>query len=472
MALEIEKKFLLKPFNIENILKKLDFSYEKKKISQYYIPDGNPIRIRKYGNKYFLTIKKGEGLVREEYEKELRENEFKNLLSNAKNIRSIFKTRYIVKLKKITYEIDRFKIDLKGLYFLEVEFKNVDDANRFKINKIFQNLILADVTDDRRFSNFSLASTKTIPSLKSCKSIVDIEEIDPLCSTKEALKTILYSLFRRVNYFHQNILNEPQNIENLHQFRVSFRKIIVFLKEFKKFFDEKWIDNTYKDLKNFMEKTNQKRDLDVLISQFDDYLTHLPPSMKENLIPLKNSLIHWQNREEKRVFEILHSKEYKKILTLLNEAIQNDKVYLSESNTPIIVTSYNIIQKKKKKIFKLANLIDDKSLPKEYHKLRIEFKRLRYLLETFSHFYEDKEVEKFIKRCKKIQDILGAHQDLEVQREHIVQYIKKNSNLKIDTILAVGKLIGDMEFEEIKRREEFRKKYKKLSKLLKSSTIY
>ncbi|WP_187647767.1 CYTH and CHAD domain-containing protein [Nitrosophilus labii] len=467
MALEIEKKFLLKPFNIENFLKKAGLNYKSFDISQFYIFDSNtPIRIRKFGKKYFLTLKKGEGLAREEFEREITKDEFENILSNYKDIYSLYKTRYKVKTRKKIYEIDRFEKELKGLFFLEVEFKDEKEAKYFNIDKRFKQLILEDVTEDIRFSNFFLAKNQNIPTLQNCENILNIEEIAPLCSTKEASKTILHSLFRRAEYYREKILTGDEDIENLHQIRVSLRKMLVFLKEFKEFFQKKWFETIYSQTKEVMSSTNKKRDIDVLLSNFDEYLSHLPPSMKDYLKDFKDKLQEIQEKEQKRILELLKSEKFKNIKNLIDSIS-----FTAKASFPIIVTSYKIIKKREKKIFFLAKSIVKNTPAYKYHELRIQFKRIRYLLEFFSRLYQKKETQIFIKNCKNIQDILGRHQDLEVQRIHIKEYLKKR-DFSFDTILSVGKLIGDMEFEEFKQRKLFRKLYKKLSKRLKSSIIF
>ena len=466
MAIEIERKFLLKPFNIENYLKEHKFEYKSINILQFYLFKSQEfIRVRKYGKKYFLTIKRGEGIVREEYEKEISENDFNKILSQSKDICSLSKKRFVVKVKNYKYEIDRFENELKGLFFLEIEFKSKKEAKNLNIDKRFKNLILVEVTENKNFSNYYLAKAKSISSLRECKDILNIEEIDPLCSTKEAALVILHSLFRRALFYKDRILNQDKDIENLHQLRVSLRKMIVFLKEFKDFFEDDWYKKSFNQIKEIIAFTNKKRDIDVLILNFDKYLLSLPPSMKKPLFEFRNELKNIAKKEEERVLEFLKNKKIQ-----IKEILENI-VFTKRADFLIITTSYAIIKKQEKKIFKLANKIDKSSSATKYHKLRIEFKKLRYLLEFFSSFYQKDKIKIFIENVKKIQDILGMHQDLYVQREHIKEYLKL-TNPSLDLALSIGKLLGDMEYSEIEARKIFRKKYKKLSKMLKSSTIF
>ena len=63
-----------------------------------------------------------------------------------------------------------------------------------------------------------------------------------------------------------------------------------------------------------------------------------------------------------------------------------------------------------------ARAIDDDSPAEDYHELRKKGKELRYLLELFgAPLYPAEVVKPMIKTLKVLQDVLGRHQDREVQ---------------------------------------------------------
>ncbi|WP_281951902.1 CHAD domain-containing protein [Nitrosophilus kaiyonis] len=459
MSLEIEKKFLLKPFNIKNFLKKYKIPYKKIKIKQIYLAKNPPIRIRKYGKKYILTTKKGSGLIRKEYEKNINKKEFLQYLKNYKKIGELKKIRYIFKIKNFTYELDIFKKDLKGLFFLEVEFKNKKSANKFRIDKRFKDFLIEDVTENREFSNFSLAKNKKIPS-KNCNNILEVELIDPLCSTKDSLKTLFHSFNRNIIYYQKKFL-EDNDPEHIHKIRVNLRKTRVFLKEYKKYLNEEENKNFSSFFKNFMQKSNKKRDIDVLKENFFKYKISIPKDLKKYL---ENLLLE----ETNKIKNLLKSDEFEKLKEIYSN-MQKESFYNQNSNVPIIISSYNIIEKKISKIFDITKKLNQNSPADEFHKLRIEFKKFRYLLEAFSHFYNIKEIENLIKKTKNIQDILGSLQDIETG-------IKLLNEIANTAFQNENKIIEDitirLEDEKIINKKLFFKKYKNLKKYLKNSIIF
>jgi adenylate cyclase len=126
MALEIEKKFLVKhPLA----------GYEQfphKEIIQGYFNDpstGKSIRVRKIWDEYKVTRKKWHGLIREEIEVTITKEEFDQYRFQVEN-HFLEKTRYYIPYEWLTIELDVYK-NLQWLMTAEVEFKTKRDAKKF-----------------------------------------------------------------------------------------------------------------------------------------------------------------------------------------------------------------------------------------------------------------------------------------------------------------------------------------------------
>ena len=151
--MEIERKWLIDKEKIPYDLEKL----EAHEITQAYISFSPTIRIRRIKdlNRYILTMKgssKDGGLSREEYEIDIDEKQFENLLKKCEG-KIIHKTRYIVHEGDLKLEIDLFEKDYEGLSYLEIEF---DDPERAR-NYPDPCYAIKDVTYDKRYTNASLA---------------------------------------------------------------------------------------------------------------------------------------------------------------------------------------------------------------------------------------------------------------------------------------------------------------------------
>ncbi|HEY2138528.1 MAG TPA: CYTH domain-containing protein [Chthoniobacterales bacterium] len=149
-SVEIERKFLVRKLP-ESLT-----SYPRAEIAQGYLvslDDGLQVRLRRHGNKHFLTFKRGAGHVREEREVELTEQQF-NALWPATEGKRLVKTRYEVPFGERVVEIDVYHGKHEGLVVAEVEFDAEEAAKEFQPPDWLGN----DVTGDPRYSNQLLAS--------------------------------------------------------------------------------------------------------------------------------------------------------------------------------------------------------------------------------------------------------------------------------------------------------------------------
>lgn len=158
MALEIERKFLIEKPDLEWIKNNTDC--EVLEIVQTYLGRnqegfGNRVREIKINGvkKYFHTAKKSlSGITRIELEKEITKLEYEKHLENKKDRISLEKTRYIVKLNNLKYEIDIYPF-WNETAILEVELKN--EKQRFEIPDFIK--VIGEVTNNLDYSNQSLA---------------------------------------------------------------------------------------------------------------------------------------------------------------------------------------------------------------------------------------------------------------------------------------------------------------------------
>jgi CHAD domain-containing protein len=107
---------------------------------------------------------------------------------------------------------------------------------------------------------------------------------------------------------------------------------------------------------------------------------------------------------------------------------------------------------------RMGDAIDDASPAEDYHELRKKGKELRYLLELFGSSLFDAEVVKpMIRTLKGLQDVLGRHQDREVQvallRSLAPEVAKADRGA--EALMSLGALIARLAEDERAARNEF-----------------
>ena len=159
--MEIERKFAVVkiPENLEN--------YVKEEIEQGYLCIKPTVRIRKSNDEYTLNYKwKQKGLKEKvaiqniEYTMPLTKENYNILLNKIENY-LIKKDRYKIPINdNLIVELDIFHGNLEGLVFAEVEFPNLEAAEKF--NK--PEWLGKDLCFDNRFDNTLLSKVEKYTS--------------------------------------------------------------------------------------------------------------------------------------------------------------------------------------------------------------------------------------------------------------------------------------------------------------------
>ena len=150
--MEIERKYLLSALPPREILGR------GVAIRQGYIDAADPeIRVRQKDSEFFLTIKSGAGVRRQECEVQIPAATFEKLWPLTEGAQ-ILKTRYTVQHGDARWEIDEFGGTLAGLYLAEVELASESET----VTPPAFLSVVRDVTDNPRYQNKSLA-TRGLP---------------------------------------------------------------------------------------------------------------------------------------------------------------------------------------------------------------------------------------------------------------------------------------------------------------------
>ena len=419
---EIERKYLLN----RSILEFLDkTSTSHKKITQFYIKAtaNKSLRFRKYGSQYYKCIKQGTGGVREEIEEEVSRKVYKRNLKKRIG-RSIKKIRYLFKVDNYEYSIDVYKKPFDALYIMEVEFVSITAYEHFVLPSILKAYVKKEVTEDEAYKNKNLALFG-----------LPLEENE----TKEngsvnTLMKVFEKLLHAIYLYRKKVLTGGDD-EYLHQFRIACRRSVVLMGEFKFFYREERLLEHRVGLKNLIRISNTKRDMDVLISELN---TTEVPLYQDALNILKEHVEKRLHKENIAIIDYLQSKACTDILLTWKNYITD----ISRTNIsiygryPIVPLSKYVIFKQFLKIKKRIKDLDPKHDASEtLHKLRIEYKKMRYLLETFGYLYEKKQIKKLLKEMKRLQDVLGLFHDSHQQKMIFESLLKTEENERVRSFI-------------------------------------
>ena len=282
-------------------------------------------------------------------------------------------------------------------------------------------------------------------------------------SVEEATSIILQSQFVIVKANWKGV-RQDWDPEFLHDLRVATRRVRSLLGQFKEVLPFAGFKRLRKDLKWIGRVTGPKRDIDVYLSTLASYDKVFPSEVVKGLRPLRDYLLRRQQEERETVAKALGSGRYRRLVSNWEAAIEVQDRPIS--GVPIAKIAAARIIGVHRRILSAGEEIGDRFDPQRLHALRIECKQLRYLLEFFRTLFGPKVLGHLIKELKRLQDVLGAINDLQVQQQNLQRYAKAMVSEDVSqtaTLLNMGRLLGHFETCQVSLFPEFRESLKSFS---------
>ncbi len=234
--------------------------------------------------------------------------------------------------------------------------------------------------------------------------------------------------FANARRYQADILN-AQDPEFLHQYRVCLRRTRAILSLLKGQFPEREQQRLSVVLKELMQKTNLLRDLDVYLLKKEQFFTQLADKHHQGL------QIFFADIEQRRAAQLndvcdwLRSERYQQLCREIQTQLQ--AIQAAEpprANISCAAYARQALYKRFKKVSARAANIDAHSADKKLHKLRIECKKLRYLLEYFAPLLTASGYQCELKKLKQLQGYLGDFNDSAVEDDFLSHYLADKNN--------------------------------------------
>ena len=183
----------------------------------------------------------------------------------------------------------------------------------------------------------------------------------------------------------QGVIAETEPEFN-HQYRVTLRRIRSLLLLLKPNFCPFEFKLLKPNLKLLMKQTNTLRDLDVFLIDREHYLNR-SPEYQDKLASVFDVIETQQIEALKSVRQWLTSDSYLKTCVMIENSLRRASQYEVDNVESIVVCSNKRILHHYKLVSNACKGLNRKSNDGEVHQLRIECKKLRYLLEYFAPLY-------------------------------------------------------------------------------------
>lgn len=241
--------------------------------------------------------------------------------------------------------------------------------------------------------------------------------------------------------------------EFLHDLRVSVRRTRAVLRELRTLFEPGRLRHFRAEFRWLQAVTGDVRDLDVYLLGFEALRGLVPVGIQAELDPALAVLRSRRSNAHRRMVRALRSDRVGRLLVSWRGELAG-----LTGGPPVGELAGRRIAKVYRRMVKLGRAIDADSPPERYHELRKQGKELRYLLELFGvPLYPEPVVTPMVRTLKALQDVLGRHQDREVQAATLRSVADELAGLERGpaALMAIGVLTERIEADQLTARAAF-----------------
>jgi CHAD domain-containing protein len=286
-----------------------------------------------------------------------------------------------------------------------------------------------------------------------------IQPIAPQDTMAEAgRKVLLHDFIKMLE--HEAGSRSGEDIEDVHDMRVSTRRMRSALRTFMPYFKGKAIRSFRASLRKIADALGAVRDLDVLIDDLGKFEKKHGGSLQGAIALLDAQ----RNEARAALHKALDRKGYSRFVVQFGDFLTTPGA--SARSVDGAGTSPNQVRHILPTLVyehlgavRAYDAAIDESDPETLHALRIEFKRLRYL----AHFFEEvlgETTASFLKDLKAIQDHLGRMQDIQVASDRLEDLM---SDLNDENAAALTAYLEAINAESDELGEKFPAVWKKFN---------
>ena len=281
-------------------------------------------------------------------------------------------------------------------------------------------------------------------------------------SAADATRAILLHLLDAME-INEDGTRRDVDSEFLHDFRVAVRRTRAALSQIKRVFPDDRVAHFKREFSWLGKLTGPTRDLDVYLLKMPVYRLDLPPETRQDLDPLSDFLVRKQRLEQRKLAKGLDSARYRNLVADWRLFLEGEDPppLPSDALRPVRDVASERIWKIYRRIIKQGSVIDDSSPADDLHDVRLECKKLRYLMEFFRSLYPKSEIEGAIRALKRLQDNLGDFNDYEVQQASLGSLAEELAKRETQaaTLLAMGRLQSRLAAGQQAERDAFTAKF-------------
>ncbi|MCX2733256.1 CHAD domain-containing protein [Saccharopolyspora sp. NFXS83] len=249
--------------------------------------------------------------------------------------------------------------------------------------------------------------------------------------------------------------------EQLHQVRVSVRRMRSVLKSAAPFLDQHWSEPLRAELGWFGRELGEVRDLDVLVGRLRGEAADFEAAQRESAARLIGPLELEHRAARESLVVALDGERHRALINALVEAVHRPLPASGvEHCGPRELRA--LVAKQYRRLRRTVDEIGTDPTNAELHALRILGKRLRYTAELAEPVL-GKPMRQLLSAAKRFQDVLGEHQDACVAERRVLELLAARGPGPDPAIAFVaGRLVERERSRRLAHREQWHESWREL----------
>jgi triphosphatase len=415
---------------------------------------GASLRVREHKGQRIQTVKRGQGLVREEHEAPIEGlapdpalDPLPSLLPQGASLRPAFNVR--VSRRQRTFRYKDAEIEMafdqgevsggeqkRPICEVELELKSGPASALFALaRELAAAAPLYLAFDSKAARGQALAAGSDPAALKSGHVALARD-----ATVAEAFQAIARSALSQIAASGA-VLRETPGPEAVHQLRVGARRLRCALSTFKAVLEGESLETVKADLRWLGGTCGRARSLDVFATETlgpaEAGAEETGQAQSPGLGRLRAAIDTAREAAWAHAGEAVASERFRALMIDATAWIETGDWRAADgAGKPAARFAKAALKSHLKKLGKRGRDLEGDDDVARHH-LRIEAKKLRYACEAFSSLYGEKHVHRYLRHLKDLQDALGQLNDL-VTAEPLIAALA----LPSDAAFAAGELVG------------------------------
>ncbi|HLZ76306.1 CHAD domain-containing protein [Phenylobacterium sp.] len=416
---------------------------------------GASLRVREHKGKRIQTLKRGQGLVREEHEAPIEGlapdpalEPLPELLPQGASLKPAFNVRVSRRQRTFRYQGAEIELALdqgevsggdqrRPICEVELELKSGPPAALFALaRELSAAAPLYLAFDSKASRGQALVAGDAAPSAQKSGKVALADGATVGDAFQAIARLALAQIAANAAVLRESPLSPAAAPEAVHQLRVGARRLRSALSTFKAVLEGDGLETAKADLKWLAANCGRARNLDVFAAE-----TLAPAELGANPPPgverLRAALDVAREAAWAQASQACASERFRALMIDAAAWVETGGWRAADgADKPVGPFARRALKTRLKKLGKRGRDVERGDDTARHH-LRIEAKKLRYACDGFASLYGDKAVHRYLRHLKELQEVLGALNDLATAAPLLAALA-----LPSEAAFAAGELVG------------------------------